>query len=839
VAACSGYYKPSENKIYLKNDAGTNFDVGSVYPSTYFVFGSLAGGSGAVENSQCRIEGFLSGFYQPTVPSYIPSIFNLQVGVNPFKPAFGGYRYARTYTTSSGWNMMGDVGFVPGLPDIRVTSGHTGNFTRGQQGTYTINVQNVGTLASSGQITVTDSLPAGMTFVSASPANGWTCSTTAPSSPTQPSCTRSESLALNGSYPPLSMVVSVPANATTGGINQVSVLGGGDTSSYSSTDPTGINATTSQTGIITFDSFGVGEKAGQAAFTTKLGYFNVGAQATTTPVAAPPTLPCGGPCGTEGVADWASSGRAYLLFNAEVQFTFPSNQAKIQSINVSNTESTTRVRWLGQDLTTVVAEQQNITGAANGLTLLAPSNAYGVRVADVGWDGVIIDNVSYSVGPAPPPSSSVNFSGSYGLKQTTASVTGFTGLVSFRVETRIHDISTAYDGFNDRYIWGLANWAFVSLTKRTDISGNTTINYDNTCTVNIGNRTDVTIRAERYVNLLGSLEAWDSNGVLVSAVPCSGKGNNFDLSGVHAIGTSPFDGGGVTDPSRFSGKIAYFRFYSGTVGAGFSAPTEAIGAGNLLNYTFEGNPNNSSVSTQPSLAPTPATATIAYSSTPVTPPTPSNSISLTGAYGLRQTIAGGGAAFVGTAVSRIETRIHDFVATSTVYPRYIWHEDGKAALSVISAGGGTTLTYGFNCSVGLGTRTDVIVRGQRQADGTGTLQVWQPDGVLVGAVTCSSLQILPDLSGVHYIGTLSYDTQGATYQYRFVGKIAYFRLFSTILPVALPPLTPAAPPPTETSGTGNLFDYRFETNLNDTSGTSQPTLVPVPSLAPLTYAFSN
>src|SRR5262245_29375771 len=53
--------------------------------------------------------------------------------------------------------------------DLTVSKTHVGNFKQGETGkTYTITVSNIGTRASSGTVTVTDNLPAGLT------ATGWT-----------------------------------------------------------------------------------------------------------------------------------------------------------------------------------------------------------------------------------------------------------------------------------------------------------------------------------------------------------------------------------------------------------------------------------------------------------------------------------------------------------------------------------------------------------------------------------------------------------------------------------------------------------------------------------------
>jgi len=61
-------------------------------------------------------------------------------------------------------------------PNLKISKSHTGNFTVGQNGEYTLRVQNSASAGStSGPVTVTDTLPQGLNFVSASGTN-WNCS---------------------------------------------------------------------------------------------------------------------------------------------------------------------------------------------------------------------------------------------------------------------------------------------------------------------------------------------------------------------------------------------------------------------------------------------------------------------------------------------------------------------------------------------------------------------------------------------------------------------------------------------------------------------------------------
>jgi uncharacterized repeat protein (TIGR01451 family) len=58
---------------------------------------------------------------------------------------------------------------TPGGVDLTITKTHTGNFTVGTNGVYTLRVTNSGTVAFSGTFTISDTLPAGLTFVSGPP----------------------------------------------------------------------------------------------------------------------------------------------------------------------------------------------------------------------------------------------------------------------------------------------------------------------------------------------------------------------------------------------------------------------------------------------------------------------------------------------------------------------------------------------------------------------------------------------------------------------------------------------------------------------------------------------
>jgi uncharacterized repeat protein (TIGR01451 family) len=118
----------------------------------------------------------------------------------------------------------------PGTPRLGITKSHTGNFTRGGAGVYTLTVKNAATATgpTSGTVTVTDTIPTGLTLVSLS-GTGWTC--------TANTCTRSNALAVNQSYPAITVNVTVSPTAPASVTNTASVSGG-NSPAASASDPT-------------------------------------------------------------------------------------------------------------------------------------------------------------------------------------------------------------------------------------------------------------------------------------------------------------------------------------------------------------------------------------------------------------------------------------------------------------------------------------------------------------------------------------------------------------------------------------------------------------------------
>jgi len=107
-------------------------------------------------------------------------------------------------------------------PDLTIAKSHIAAFNQAQNGlTYTVTVSDAsGAGPTSGQVTVTEAIPTGMTLVSMSGDSTWNCS--AP-----PVCTTGTVLSGGSSYPPITVTVNVSSTAAAHLTNQVQVSGGG------------------------------------------------------------------------------------------------------------------------------------------------------------------------------------------------------------------------------------------------------------------------------------------------------------------------------------------------------------------------------------------------------------------------------------------------------------------------------------------------------------------------------------------------------------------------------------------------------------------------------------
>jgi uncharacterized repeat protein (TIGR01451 family) len=171
-------------------------------------------------------------------------------------------------------------------PDMTIAKSHSGNFTQGQSGaTYSITATNSGSAPTSGTVTVTDTLPAGLSATNIA-GSGWTCVLGTLT------CTRNDALAAGLSYPAITLTVDVANNTAASVTNTANVSGGGQTNTAndSATDPTTVN----QLPDLTIAKSHVGNfSQGQVGATYSITATNSGFATTSGVVTVTDTLPVG------------------------------------------------------------------------------------------------------------------------------------------------------------------------------------------------------------------------------------------------------------------------------------------------------------------------------------------------------------------------------------------------------------------------------------------------------------------------------------------------------------------------------------------------------------------
>ena len=173
-------------------------------------------------------------------------------------------------------------------PELTINKSHSGNFTQGVNGVYTLTVSNSGGASTSGIYTVADALPTGLGFVSAA-GTSWTCNFATGTV----TCTRTTAIAAGNSAPAITLTVLPAAAAVPNVTNTASVSGGGEpaasTGNNSDSDPTTVG-----TGVdLTIDKSHIGNFTqgvnGIYSFTVA----NGGSATTTATVTVTDVLPTG------------------------------------------------------------------------------------------------------------------------------------------------------------------------------------------------------------------------------------------------------------------------------------------------------------------------------------------------------------------------------------------------------------------------------------------------------------------------------------------------------------------------------------------------------------------
>jgi uncharacterized repeat protein (TIGR01451 family) len=386
-----GRDKPSVLTITLSNLSANAYSGAAftdTYPSGLVNTGSA---SGATTCAGGVVTAANNGNSVALAGATVPAFGSCTVTVNVKSPTQAGYTNTIAIgglTTSAGTNDIAasDVLDV-GSPDLQVTKTHVGNFVVGSTANFSLQVNNFGGVKSSaGSYTVTDTLPAGLTLVSAS-GSGWVCSNNLPTTPTTVTCTSATTISGLAANPNLvTLTVNVLPSAFPSVGNTATVAGGNDVdpTNNSVTDtalvlgppqvtkafsPSAITADSPTVLSITLTNPNASVAITGAAFTDAYpsGLVNTAAPAVSTT--------CPG-----GTTTAFAGGNSLSLSGASV----PANGSCVVTVNVTSSTPSTYLNSTGPVSTTNVG-----TGASDSATLT-------VGIAGVNVSGVVYSDTNHS-----------------------------------------------------------------------------------------------------------------------------------------------------------------------------------------------------------------------------------------------------------------------------------------------------------------------------------------------------------------------------------------------------------------------------------------------------------
>jgi uncharacterized repeat protein (TIGR01451 family) len=399
----------------------------------------------------------------------------VQVGVAANAPA----SVTNTASVSGGGanntnNTANDPTSITQVADLTIGVSHTGQFRQGDSAdNYAITVNNVGSGPTSGQVTVTDTLPTGLTPTAAN-GTGWTTSISGQTV----TATRSDALAGAASYPPLTVAVRVENNASPSVTNTVTVSGGGElnTSNDTSSDVTAI----AQAADLTVKSSHAGSfQQGSTSDQYTITASNAGAGPTTGLVTVTDTLPAGltptaasgtgwttsisGQTVTATRSDALAAGADYPVFTITVTVASNAPASVTNTVTVSGGGELNTSNDTATDPTTITAPEPDltITNSHNGSFRQGDSSdSYSVAVSNV---GLLATTGQVSVTDTLPT----------GVTPTAASGTGWTTSISGQTVTATRSDTLAAGGNYPGLIItvSVADNAPASVTNTATVSG--------------------------------------------------------------------------------------------------------------------------------------------------------------------------------------------------------------------------------------------------------------------------------------------------------------------------------------------------------------------------------
>ncbi|HVH34525.1 MAG TPA: Ig-like domain repeat protein, partial [Tahibacter sp.] len=430
--------------------------------------------------------------------------------------------------TNTANDTASDPTTITQLSDLTIAKTHVGSFAQGQTGAiYTITANNAGAGPTSGTVTVTDTLPTGLT-ATAIGGTGWTCTMGTLT------CTRSDALAAGSSYPVIALIVNVASNAPTSVTNTATVSGGGQTNTTndSVSDPT----TITQLSDLTITKTHTGSfTQGQTGALYTLTANNAGAGPTSGAVTVTDALPTGLTATAIGGTGWTCTLGTLSCTRSDALAGGSSYPAITLAVNVANNApgSVTNIATVSGG-----GQINTANDNASDATTITPVSDLAITKMHVGTftqgqTGAVYTIVANNAG-AGPTSGTVTVTDTLpsGLTATAISGTGWTCTLGTLTCTR-SDALAAGSGYPAITLTvNVANNAPASVTNTATISGGGQINTANdsandTTTIaaavytiggNVGGATSAaTLTLTDSTN--GTSQATSSNGAFTFATP--------------------------------------------------------------------------------------------------------------------------------------------------------------------------------------------------------------------------------------------------------------------------------------------------------------------------------
>lgn len=256
------------------------------------------------------------------------------------------------------------------MPNLVLVKIGPSTATVGTNFTYTLTVNNTGTAATNGSVSVTDAIPAGLSFVSGI-GTGWTCSAVGQNL----TCTTTNPILVNGSS---SIILTVNPLSSGTVINNASVVGGGDTTPSQSNDvTTNINAAPTPNLIIAKSGPATGTVGTNYNYTLTVN--NTGTLATSGVITITDALPAGLTFVSGTGTGWGCSAAGQTITCTSSTAIIVNGTSSI-NLTVTPTQTGTYV-----NIASIIGGGDNTSATSNGVTTqINPAPAAVLAIAKAG-----------------------------------------------------------------------------------------------------------------------------------------------------------------------------------------------------------------------------------------------------------------------------------------------------------------------------------------------------------------------------------------------------------------------------------------------------------------------